>query len=64
MKKYEVIIEDENAPLLNELLESLSYIKQVKQSDLVSPYSLVSEESLSEDWLSSEDDELQKLYNK
>ena len=33
MKKYEVLVEDESANILNELLQSLSFVKEVKQVD-------------------------------
>ena len=64
MKKYEVIVEDESAEQLNELLQSLPYVKEVKQKDVVNAYTLASEEALSEDWLAQEDDELQRMYKK
>jgi hypothetical protein len=64
MKKYEVIVEDENSEKLSALLQSLPYVKEVKESSLVNIYSVASEESLSEDWLSDDDDELQRLYSK
>ena len=64
MKKYEVIVEDSSAEKLSELLNSLPYVKDVKQAGSVSSYTLASEEALSEDWLAEEDDELQKLYKK
>jgi hypothetical protein len=64
MKKYEVIVEDENSERLSALLQSLPYVKEVKESSLVNIYSVASEESLSEDWLSEDDDELQRLYSK
>jgi hypothetical protein len=63
MKKYEVIVEDENSERLSALLQSLPYVKEVKESSLVNIYSVASEESLSEDWLSEDDDELQRLYS-
>ncbi len=65
MKKYEVIVEDANAAELTGLLKKLPYVKQVKESDSpIDEYSLASEQSLREDWLLEEDDELQKLYGK
>ena len=65
MKKYEVIVEDAKATELTELLKKLPYVKQVKESENpVEPYTLASEQSLGEDWLLEEDDELQKLYGK
>lgn len=64
MKKYEIIIEDEGATTLTALLQTLSYVKQVKETDVIDPYTLISEEALSEDWLVEEDDELQKMYMK
>jgi hypothetical protein len=64
MKKYEVIVEDEDAEQLTNMLESLPFVKQVKQTDVKDAYTLASEQALSEDWLTAEDDELQKLYNK
>lgn len=64
MKKYEVIVEDENAGLLTDLLQSLPYIKEVKQTDAIDAYTLASEKALSEDWMAEEDDELQRMYNK
>ncbi len=65
MKKYEVIVEDAKAAELTALLEKLPYVKQVKESkNIIDDYSLVSEQSLGEDWLLEEDDELQKLYGK
>lgn len=62
MKKYEVIVEDEKATELTELLKKLPYVKQVSESDTIDSYALASEESLWEDWMVEEDDELQKLY--
>lgn len=65
MKKYEVIVEDAKAEELTAILKKLPYVKQVKESENpVDEYSLISEESLKEDWLVEEDDELQKLYGK
>lgn len=64
MKKYEVIVEDEGAQQLTEILQSLSFVKQVKQSGMKDAYSLISEEALAEEWMSEEDDELQRMYNK
>jgi hypothetical protein len=64
MKKYEVIVEDAKAAELAELLRKLPYVKHVKESDTIDSYSLASENSLKEDWLAEEDDELQKLYGK
>ena len=63
MKKYEVIVEDESAELLTALLQSLPYVKEVKQSNTISAYTLASEKALAEDWLVEEDDELQRMYN-
>ena len=63
MKKYEIIVEDAKAEELEELLNKLPYVKQVKESDnIIDVYSLAPEKSLSEDWLVEEDDELQKMY--
>ncbi|MGN6617935.1 MAG: hypothetical protein ACTHJ5_12240 [Ilyomonas sp.] len=64
MKKYEVIVEDEGAQQLTEILQSLSFVKQIKQSEMKDAYSLISEEALAEEWMSEEDDELQRMYNK
>jgi len=65
MKKYEVIVEDAKAGELTALLEKLPYVKQVKESkNIIDDYTLASEQSLGEDWLSEEDDELQKSYGK
>ena len=65
MKKYEVIVEDNKADLLTALLQSLPYVKEIKEGDnIIDPYTLASEKALAEDWLSSEDDELQQLYKK
>ena len=64
MKNYEVIVEDESAELLTDLLQSLPYVKEVKQTNTINAYTLASEEALSEDWLVEEDDELQRMYNK
>ncbi|MEP6700190.1 MAG: hypothetical protein ABJA85_02695 [Bacteroidota bacterium] len=64
MKKYEIIVEDAKAAELAELLKKLPYVKQVKESDTIDSYTLASEDSLREDWLAEEDDELQKLYGK
>jgi len=64
MKKYEVVVEDESAVLLTELLKSLPYVKDVKQKDTIDTYTLASEGALSEDWLAEDDDELQRMYKK
>ncbi len=64
MKKYEVVVEDESAILLTELLQSLPYVKEIKQKDTVDAYTLASESSLSEDWLAEDDDELKRMYKK
>jgi hypothetical protein len=65
MKKYEVIVEDAKVKELTAILEKLPYVKHVKESgNVIDEYSLISEESLKEDWLLEEDDELQKLYGK
>lgn len=64
MKKYEVVVEDESAELLTELLKSLPYIKEVKRKDTADAYTLASESALSEDWLADDDDELQRMYKK
>ena len=62
MKKYEIVVDDENAVLLTELLKSLTYVKEVRQKDSIDAYTLASENALSEDWLAEDDDELQRLY--
>ena len=63
MKKYEVIVEDNRGEELTSLLRHLPYVKDVRESQAkVDAYTLASESSLAEDWLSEEDDELQKLY--
>jgi len=64
MKKYEVVVEDEGAVLLTDLLKSLPYVKEVKQKDAIDGYTLASESALSEDWLAEDDDELQRMYKK
>lgn len=64
MKKYEVIIDDSKAAELTALLKNLPYVMFFRESDQADPYTLASEESLKEDWLTGEDDELQKLYGK
>ena len=64
MKKYEVVVEDESAGLLTELLQSLPYVKEVKQKGTIDPYTLASESALSTDWLAEDDDELQRMYKK
>jgi hypothetical protein len=64
MKKYEVIVEDDKAELLTDLLKSLPYVKDVKQKNAIDAYTLASESALSEDWLAEEDDELQRMYKK
>ena len=64
MKKYEVIVEDAKAAELTEMLKKLPYVKQVRESDTIDSFTLASEESLKEDWLVEEDDELKKLYGK
>lgn len=64
MKKYEIIVEDAKAAELAALLKKLPYVKYVKESDTIDSYTLASEDSLREDWLAEEDDELQKLYGK
>lgn len=61
MKKFEVIVEDENAVLLTDLLQSLPYIKEVRQTKAIDTYTLASEKALSEDWLAEEDDELKNV---
>ena len=64
MKKYEVIVEDENGELFTNLLQSLPYVKDVKQTSTVDTFTLASEKALPEDWLTEEDDELQRMYSK
>lgn len=64
MKKYEVIVDDAKAAELTELLKKLPYVKFVRESDTIDSYTLASEESLKEDWIVEEDDDLQKLYGK
>jgi hypothetical protein len=65
MKKYEVIVEDSKAAELVALLEKLPYVTQVKESNnITGDYTLTSEQSLGEDWLAEEDNELQKLYGR
>jgi len=64
MKKYEVIVDDAKAAELTELLKKLPYVKMVRESNTVDSYTLASEESLREDWMVEDDDELQKLYGK
>ena len=64
MKKLEVIVEDSKVTELTSLLEKLPYVKEVKESSELDPYSQASEKSLGEDWLLNDDDELQKLYGK
>lgn len=46
MKKYEVIVEDENGELFANLLQSLPYVKEVKQAGTVDTYTLASEKAL------------------
>lgn len=63
MKKYELLVQDENVPEFDAVLETLSFIKNVTQTNVTpSDYTLASEEALAQDWLSEEDDKLQKLY--
>ncbi len=65
MKKFEVIVDDTKGEELTSVLWNLPYVKDVKENQtIVDPYSIVSEASLAEDWLSEEEDELQNLYNK
>lgn len=64
MKRYEIIVEDAKVAELAELLKTLPYVKQFRESDAIDSYTLASEESLKEDWMVEEDDELQKLYGK
>lgn len=65
MKKYEIIVDDDKSEELTSLLKTLPYVKQVKQSEnKIDVYTLVSEQSLAEDWLLEEDDALQKMYGK
>jgi hypothetical protein len=64
MKKYEVIVEDEGAVLLTDILKSLPYVKEVKQKDSIDAYTIASESALAEDWLAEDDDELQRMYKK
>jgi hypothetical protein len=64
MKKYEVIVDDAKAAELTELLKNLPYVRLFRESDSIDSYTLASEESLREDWMLEEDDELQKLYGK
>ena len=59
-----MIIDDSKAAELTTLLKNLPYVKFFRESDSADPYTLASEESLKEDWLTGEDDELQKLYGK
>ena len=64
MKKLEIIVEDVKVAELTELLQKLPYVKHVRESDTLDSYTLASEDSLREDWMLEEDDELQKLYGK
>lgn len=65
MKKYEVLVEDGKAEELTNLLNNLPYVKEIKESEnKIDIYTLASEQSLAEDWLCQEDDELQKSYGK
>lgn len=65
MKKYEVTIEEGKSQELVSLLKTLPYVKEIHESELgIDVYSLASQQSLSEDWLVEDDDELQKLYGK
>lgn len=65
MKKYEVLVEDENAQELTKLLETLPYVKEIKESvKQVDAYTLVSENALGKEWNVEGEDEFQKLYNK
>lgn len=57
-------MEEDQAKKLEELLHSLPFVKQVKETSITDPYSLASEGSLSEDWMVKEEDKLQILYNK
>lgn len=43
MQKFEVIVEDESAKILNDLLQSLPYVKEVKLWDSIGLNSLDSE---------------------
>ena len=64
MKKYEILVDDSKAGELADLLRNLPYVKDVKETTTIDSYTLVSEQSLGEDWLLEEDDEFQKLYSK
>ncbi len=64
MKKYEITVEDEGATKLTALLQTLPYVKQIRETNAIDPYTLASEEALSEDCLIEEDDELQRMYKK
>ena len=65
MKKYEVIVDDEKAGELADLLKKLPYVREIRESETqVDPFAIASERSLAEDWLLEEDDELQKMYGK
>jgi hypothetical protein len=64
MKKYQVVVDNESAEVLIELLHSLPYVKEVKSADVSDAYAIASQEALSEDWLSEDDDELQRMYSK
>ncbi len=57
-------MDDESAELLTSLLQSLPYVKEVKQTNTINAYTLASEQGLAVDWLVEEDDELQRMYNK
>lgn len=47
MKKYEVLVEDEGATILNSLLQSLPFVKEVKQAEENDTYSLGSKTAFS-----------------
>ena len=65
MKKYEVIVEESKSEELLSLLKTLPYVKEVHEREkYIDIYTVASEQSLSEDWLLEDDDELQKLYGK
>jgi hypothetical protein len=64
MKKYQVVVDNESAEVLFELLHSLPCVKEVKSADVSDAYTIASQEALSEDWLSEDDDELQRMYSK
>lgn len=65
MKKYEVVVKEGKVEKGLAPLHKLPFVRHVKETTYrTNPYSLASKQSLAEDWLPEDNDEVQKMDGK